>query len=51
MEQMLPFPIISKASYEFFLKKWFPELKHYSPGVPIVPVGRKFGEILNLKVL
>lgn len=30
--------------------QWIPELKHYAPGVPIVLVGTKLGEISNLKV-
>ncbi|KAG6412472.1 hypothetical protein SASPL_125151 [Salvia splendens] len=47
---ILAFSLISKASYENVSKKWIPELKHYAPGVPIVLVGTKLGEISNLKV-
>ncbi|CAI9110969.1 OLC1v1011088C4 [Oldenlandia corymbosa var. corymbosa] len=42
---ILAFSLISKASYENVSKKWIPELKHYAPGVPIVLVGTKLGEI------
>ncbi|KAK4399180.1 Rac-like GTP-binding protein RAC13 [Sesamum angolense] len=33
--------ILFKASYENIYKKWMPELRHYSPNVPIVLVGTK----------
>ncbi|KAJ8451917.1 hypothetical protein Cgig2_007400 [Carnegiea gigantea] len=42
---ILAFSLISKASYENVSKKWIPELKHYAPGVPIVLVGTKLGQI------
>ncbi|XP_039123344.1 rac-like GTP-binding protein 7 [Dioscorea cayenensis subsp. rotundata] len=38
---LMAFSLISKASYENIHKKWVPELKHYSPNVPIVLVGTK----------
>ncbi|KAK4757189.1 hypothetical protein SAY87_007316 [Trapa incisa] len=38
---LLTFSLISKASYENVAKKWIPELRHYSPGVPIILVGTK----------
>ncbi|KAL4573827.1 hypothetical protein LXL04_020646 [Taraxacum kok-saghyz] len=38
---ILAFSLISKASYENICKKWFLELKHYAPGVPIIIVGTK----------
>ncbi|KAF7840307.1 rac-like GTP-binding protein RAC13 [Senna tora] len=38
---LLCFSLISKASYENISKKWIPELRHYSPNVPIVLVGTK----------
>eukprot|EP01018_Ginkgo_biloba_P001059 Gb_13449 [translate_table: standard] len=44
---LLAFSLISKASYENVLKKWIPELRHYSPGVPIILVGTKLGPILH----
>ncbi|GAY38910.1 hypothetical protein CUMW_040350 [Citrus unshiu] len=33
---VLAFSLVSRASYENVLKKWIPELQHYSPGVPVV---------------
>ncbi|CAH8345143.1 unnamed protein product [Eruca vesicaria subsp. sativa] len=42
---ILAFSLISKASYENVSKKWIPELKHYAPGVPIVLVGTKLGNL------
>ncbi|KAG6419196.1 hypothetical protein SASPL_121410 [Salvia splendens] len=38
---LLAFSLISKASYENIYKKWIPELRHYSPTMPIVLVGTK----------
>ncbi|PKA48876.1 Rac-like GTP-binding protein 3 [Apostasia shenzhenica] len=38
---VLAFSLVSRASYENVMKKWIPELLHYSPGVPIVLVGTK----------
>ncbi|GAY38913.1 hypothetical protein CUMW_040350 [Citrus unshiu] len=38
---VLAFSLVSRASYENVLKKWIPELQHYSPGVPVVLVGTK----------
>ncbi|KAJ0989397.1 hypothetical protein J5N97_007753 [Dioscorea zingiberensis] len=38
---LMAFSLISKASYENIHKKWVPELRHYSPDVPIVLVGTK----------
>ncbi|XP_031480605.1 rac-like GTP-binding protein 5 isoform X2 [Nymphaea colorata] len=38
---VLAFSLVSRASYENILKKWLPELHHFSPGVPIVLVGTK----------
>ena len=43
---ILAFSLISKASYENVSKTWIPELKHYAPGVPIVLVGTKLGNLL-----
>ncbi|XP_041993078.1 rac-like GTP-binding protein 7 [Salvia splendens] len=40
-EFLLAFSLISKASYENIYKKWIPELRHYSPTMPIVLVGTK----------
>ena len=33
--------LASRASYENTKQKWFPELKHHCPGVPIICVGTK----------
>ncbi|OAY73720.1 Rac-like GTP-binding protein RAC1 [Ananas comosus] len=38
---LLAFSLISKASYE----NWIPELTHYAPGVPMILVGTKLGNI------
>ncbi|KAF4390929.1 hypothetical protein G4B88_030607 [Cannabis sativa] len=38
---VLAFSLVSRASYENVLKKWIPELQHFSPGVPVVLVGTK----------
>ncbi|GFP88269.1 rac-like GTP-binding protein rac13, partial [Phtheirospermum japonicum] len=38
---LLAFSVTNKASYENIYKIWFPELRHYSPNVPIVLVGTK----------
>eukprot|EP01006_Ploeotia_vitrea_P035113 TRINITY_DN65838_c3_g1_i1.p1 TRINITY_DN65838_c3_g1~~TRINITY_DN65838_c3_g1_i1.p1 ORF type:complete len:201 (+),score=100.56 TRINITY_DN65838_c3_g1_i1:159-761(+) len=35
------FSVISKRSFHNIKSKWVPELRHYSPGVPIVLVGCK----------
>jgi len=35
------FSVVSPASYENVKSKWFPELQHHAPGVPIVLVGTK----------
>ncbi|URE17389.1 RHO [Musa troglodytarum] len=43
---LLAFSLISKASYENVAKKWISELRHYSPGVPIILVGTKLGKLL-----
>ena len=36
---LVAFSLISRASYENTKQKWFPELKHHCPGVPIICVG------------
>ncbi|PON93343.1 Small GTP-binding domain containing protein [Trema orientale] len=41
---VLAFSLVSRASYENVLKKWIPELQHFSPGVPVVLVGTKLGK-------
>ncbi|KAJ3694534.1 hypothetical protein LUZ60_010014 [Juncus effusus] len=38
---ILAFSLISKPSYENVLKKWMPELRRFSPSVPVVLVGTK----------
>jgi len=38
---LVAFSLISKASYENVKQKWFPELKHHCPGVPMILVGTK----------
>ncbi|KAJ3692803.1 hypothetical protein LUZ60_011898 [Juncus effusus] len=38
---LLAFSLISKASNENVAKKWIPELKHYTPGVPVILIGTK----------
>merc|ERR1711998_419620 len=35
------YSVISPASFENVKSKWFPELNHHSPGVPIILVGTK----------
>uniref|UniRef100_A0A7S0JF23 Uncharacterized protein n=1 Tax=Calcidiscus leptoporus TaxID=127549 RepID=A0A7S0JF23_9EUKA len=35
------FSLISRASYENVKHKWWPELKHHCPGVPMLLVGTK----------
>lgn len=38
---ILSFSLVSRASYENVLKKWMPELRRFSPTVPVVLVGTK----------
>ncbi|KAJ4752527.1 Rac-like GTP-binding protein 2 [Rhynchospora pubera] len=38
---ILAFSLISRPSYENVLKKWMPELRRFSPNVPVVLVGTK----------
>lgn len=38
---LVAFSLISRASYENVKSKWWPELKHHCPGVPIILVGTK----------
>jgi small GTP-binding protein len=38
---ILCFSVISPASFENVRNKWYPELKHYCPDVPIVIIGTK----------
>ena len=38
---LLAFSLISRASFENAKQKWYPELKHHCPGVPIICVGTK----------
>uniref|UniRef100_A0A8D8RV13 Ras-related protein ced-10 n=1 Tax=Cacopsylla melanoneura TaxID=428564 RepID=A0A8D8RV13_9HEMI len=38
---LLCFSINSRASYENIFSKWYPELSHYCPRVPIILVGTK----------
>lgn len=35
------FSLISRASFENVTNKWYPELKHHCPGVPLILVGTK----------
>lgn len=36
---LLCYSIASKTSYDNVLAKWFPEIRHFSPNVPIILVG------------
>merc|ERR1719160_410204 len=38
---LVAFSLISRPSFENVKAKWFPELKHHSPGVPMILVGTK----------
>ena len=38
---LVAFSLISRASFENTKQKWYPELKHHCPGVPIICVGTK----------
>ncbi|CAN6353326.1 unnamed protein product [Urochloa humidicola] len=38
---ILSFSLVSRASYENVLKKWMPELRRFSPSIPVVLVGTK----------
>jgi|UniRef100_A0A7S0JEH6 Ras-related C3 botulinum toxin substrate 1 len=38
---LVAFSLISRASYENVKHKWWPELKHHCPGVPMLLVGTK----------
>jgi small GTP-binding protein len=38
---LICFSIISPASFENVRSKWYPEIQHYCPGVPILLVGTK----------
>jgi len=38
---LVAFSLISRASFENVTAKWFPELKHHCPGVPMILVGTK----------
>jgi len=38
---LVAFSLISRASYENVKQKWWPELKHHCPGVPMILVGTK----------
>ena len=38
---LVAFSLISRASFENTKQKWWPELKHHCPGVPIICVGTK----------
>ena len=38
---LVAFSLLSRASFENTKQKWYPELKHHCPGVPIICVGTK----------
>jgi len=38
---LLCFSIANEASYQNIIDKWYPEVTHYQPGVPILLVGTK----------
>jgi len=38
---LICFSIISPHSYDNVKSKWFPEIQHHAPGVPIILVGTK----------
>jgi len=38
---LVAFSLISRASFDNVKAKWYPELKHHCPGVPIILVGTK----------
>jgi len=38
---LVAFSLISRASFENVKQKWWPELKHHCPGVPMIQVGTK----------
>lgn len=38
---LLCFSVVSPASFENVMDKWYLEIKHYAPGVPIILVGTK----------
>merc|ERR1712232_295735 len=38
---LLCFSLVTKASYHAIKEKWSPEVKHYVPNVPHIPVGTK----------
>jgi len=38
---LVAFSLISRPSFENVKAKWYPELKHHSPGVPMILVGTK----------
>jgi Ras-related C3 botulinum toxin substrate 1 len=38
---LLCFAVNSPQSFENVMKKWYPEMQHYSPGVPFILVGTK----------
>ncbi|KAF5936566.1 hypothetical protein HYC85_024072, partial [Camellia sinensis] len=56
---LLSFSLISKASYEMLQRRliletlgcWIPELRHYAPGVPIILVGTKLGNIHHARTV
>ncbi|XP_034952220.1 ras-like GTP-binding protein RhoL [Chelonus insularis] len=43
---LLCFSISARSSFENILSKWYPEIKHHCPNVPIVLVGTK-GDLRN----
>ena len=38
---LVAFSLISRASFENVKQKWYPELKHHCPNVPMILVGTK----------
>jgi len=38
---LVAFSLISRPSFENIKAKWYPELKHHAPGVPMILVGTK----------
>jgi small GTP-binding protein len=38
---ILAFSVVNPASFERIKDKWFPEIRHHCPGVPIILLGLK----------
>jgi len=39
---LLVFSLVSQASYNSIRDKWYPEVNHYAPGVPLLLIGNKY---------